>query len=97
VLWPPHCRLHAADVEANKELYRRYIEDLWNKKDPATPDRYLAPDYVDGFRVFSCFRDLSGKKSGLRDSPLEGDGLELLVPRHARATRDARDVYRSSA
>jgi predicted SnoaL-like aldol condensation-catalyzing enzyme len=37
----------AADVEANKELYRHYIEDLWNKKDPAAPDRYLAPDYVE--------------------------------------------------
>jgi predicted SnoaL-like aldol condensation-catalyzing enzyme len=37
----------AADVEANKELYRHYIEDLWNKKDPAAPDRYLATDYVE--------------------------------------------------
>jgi predicted SnoaL-like aldol condensation-catalyzing enzyme len=37
----------AADVEANKELYRHYIEDLWNKKDPAAPDRYLAPDFVE--------------------------------------------------
>ena len=37
----------AAGVEANKELYRHYIEDLWNKKDPTAPDRYLAPDYVE--------------------------------------------------
>src|SRR6516162_4467896 len=37
----------AADVEANKELYRHYIQDLWNKKDPGAPDRYLAPDYVE--------------------------------------------------
>ena len=39
--------VRAADVEANKELYRHYIEDLWNKKDLAAPDRYLAPDYVE--------------------------------------------------
>ncbi len=37
----------AADVEANKQLYRHYIEDLWNKKDPGAPDRYLAPNYVE--------------------------------------------------
>jgi len=37
----------AADVEANKELYRHYIEDLWNKKDPTAVDRYVAHDYVD--------------------------------------------------
>ena len=37
----------AADIEANKELYRHYIEDLWNKKDPGAPDRYLAPNYVE--------------------------------------------------
>ena len=32
----------ADDLEANKELYRHYIDDLWNKKDPGAPDRYLA-------------------------------------------------------
>jgi steroid delta-isomerase-like uncharacterized protein len=37
----------AADVEANKELYRHYIDDLWNKKDPQAVDRYVARDYVD--------------------------------------------------
>jgi steroid delta-isomerase-like uncharacterized protein len=37
----------AADVEANKELYRHYIEDLWNKRNPAAADRYLAPDYIE--------------------------------------------------
>src|SRR3974390_2736238 len=37
----------AADIEANKELYRHYIEDLWNKRNPAAADRYLAPDYIE--------------------------------------------------
>jgi predicted SnoaL-like aldol condensation-catalyzing enzyme len=37
----------ADDVEANKELYRHYIEDLWNKRNPAAADRYLTPDYVE--------------------------------------------------
>jgi predicted ester cyclase len=40
-------RARAADVEANKELYRHYIEDTWNKKNPAAVDRYLTPDYVE--------------------------------------------------
>ena len=37
----------ADDCEANKELYRHYIEDLWNKRNPAAVDRYLAPDYIE--------------------------------------------------
>jgi predicted SnoaL-like aldol condensation-catalyzing enzyme len=37
----------ADDIAANKALYRHYIEDLWNKEDPAAPDRYLAPDYIE--------------------------------------------------
>jgi predicted ester cyclase len=37
----------AGDAGANKELYRHYIEDTWNKKNPAAVDRYLTPDYVE--------------------------------------------------
>src|SRR5262245_31372626 len=37
----------AADVEANKELFRHCIEDTWNKRNPAAVDRCLAPDYVE--------------------------------------------------
>lgn len=37
----------AGDAEANKKLYRHYIEDTWNKKNPAAVDRYLKPDYVE--------------------------------------------------
>ena len=37
----------ATDVEANKELYRHYIEEIWNKRDLTAADRYLAPDYIE--------------------------------------------------
>ena len=37
----------AGDVEANKQLYRSYIEDMWNKHDPAAADRYLAPTFIE--------------------------------------------------
>jgi len=37
----------AVDVEANKEFYRHYIEDTWNKRNPAALDRYLAPDFIE--------------------------------------------------
>ena len=48
VFWPPHCPpARAADCEANKELYRRHIEELWNKRDQSAVERYLAPNYVE--------------------------------------------------
>ena len=37
----------AADVEANKQLYRTYIEESWNKHDPAAADRFVASDLVE--------------------------------------------------
>ena len=37
----------AGDPEANKELYRRWIEDVWNKHDPAAVDRYLSADFTE--------------------------------------------------
>src|ERR1700748_1816501 len=37
----------AGGAEANKELYRHYIEDTWNKKNPAAVDRYLTSDYIE--------------------------------------------------
>jgi steroid delta-isomerase-like uncharacterized protein len=36
-----------ADIEANKALYRSYIEELWNKRDPSAADRYLTADYIE--------------------------------------------------
>jgi steroid delta-isomerase-like uncharacterized protein len=37
----------AADLEANKQLYRSFIEDMWNKRNPGAVDRYLAPDFIE--------------------------------------------------
>jgi len=37
----------AADADANKELYRRFMEEVWNKRNPSAVDRYLSPDYVE--------------------------------------------------
>jgi predicted ester cyclase len=36
-----------ADVEANKHLYRGYIEEMWNKRNPAAADRFLAADFIE--------------------------------------------------
>jgi len=37
----------AADLEANKQLYRSYIEEMWNQRNPSAADRYLAPSFVE--------------------------------------------------
>ncbi len=37
----------ATDCEANKEFYRHYIEDTWNKHNPAAVDHYLLPNYIE--------------------------------------------------
>ncbi len=37
----------AGDVETNKQLYRSYIEEMWNKHDPAAAGRYLAPNFIE--------------------------------------------------
>ena len=47
----------AADVEANKEFYRHYIEDLWVKHDPSAVERYLAPNYVEHNQALPPGRD----------------------------------------
>ena len=37
----------AADQEANKQFYRSYIEDMWNKRNPDAAERYLAPNFIE--------------------------------------------------
>jgi predicted ester cyclase len=37
----------ASDVEANKQLFRGLIEEVWNKRNPQAADRYLAPDLIE--------------------------------------------------
>jgi predicted ester cyclase len=37
----------AADVDANKQLFRTYLDEVFNKRQPAAADRYLAADFVE--------------------------------------------------
>jgi predicted ester cyclase len=37
----------AADGQANKELYRSLMDEIWNKRDLSAIDRYLAPDFIE--------------------------------------------------
>jgi predicted ester cyclase len=37
----------AADLEANKLLVRRYIEEVFNKHQPAATDRFVATDFIE--------------------------------------------------
>ena len=36
-----------ADPEANKQLYRNYVEEMWNKRNPSAADRFLAADFIE--------------------------------------------------
>ena len=35
------------DLEADKQLYRSYVEEMWNKRNPAAADRFLAADFIE--------------------------------------------------
>jgi predicted ester cyclase len=37
----------AADTEANKALYRRLMEDVWSRREPAAIERYLSADFIE--------------------------------------------------
>ncbi len=37
----------AADVEANKALFRSYIEEVWNQRNLEAADRYVAPGLIE--------------------------------------------------
>jgi predicted ester cyclase len=36
-----------ADLEANKQLYRDFVEEMWNKRNPSAADRFLASDFIE--------------------------------------------------
>jgi len=36
-----------ADLAANKQLYRDFIAEIWNQRQPAAAARYLAPNFVE--------------------------------------------------
>jgi predicted ester cyclase len=37
----------AAAPEANKQLYRSYIEEVWNERNPSAVDRYLTANFIE--------------------------------------------------
>jgi predicted ester cyclase len=37
----------ASDAEANKTLYRRLMEDVWSKRQPAAIERYISADFIE--------------------------------------------------
>jgi predicted ester cyclase len=37
----------ALDLEANKQIYRSYLEEVFNKRKPAAADRYVAVDLIE--------------------------------------------------
>jgi predicted SnoaL-like aldol condensation-catalyzing enzyme len=76
----------AADLEANKLLVRGYIEEVFNKHQPETSDRFVATDFIehnprlphDGLagakqfliKVFAAFSDYHGE---IQNLVAEGD------------------------
>jgi len=81
----------AADLEANKQLYRNYIEEMWNKRNPAAADRYIAPSFIehnpnlppglDGRKRFvaevqAAFSDYHGEIQGVM---AEGDRVAAWI------------------
>ena len=36
-----------ADLDTNKQVYRGFIENVWNRRDPSAVDRYLAPNFIE--------------------------------------------------
>jgi steroid delta-isomerase-like uncharacterized protein len=79
-------RASAADLEANKLLVRGYIEEVFNKHQPAATDRFVAADFIehnprlphDGIagikqfeaKVFAAFSDYHGE---IQNIVAEGD------------------------
>ena len=39
--------VRAADSDANKVLYRNFMDEVWNRKDLSGIDRYLASDFIE--------------------------------------------------
>src|SRR6185503_162126 len=50
----------AADVEANKRLYRNLMEDVWVKRQPAAIEKYLAPNFIEHNKNISS--SIEGRK-----------------------------------
>ena len=81
----------AADPAANKQLYRDYIENVFNKRQPSVADRYVAVDFVEhnpnlpqglaGKKQFvaSVLAGFSDYHGDIQDVVAEGDKLVARV------------------
>lgn len=49
-----------AQLEANKELVRRFYDELWNEGNMATADEIISPDFADGFSGQTGIEPLKG-------------------------------------
>ena len=80
-----------ADSAANKELYRDYIENVFNKRQPNVADRYVAVDFIEhnpnlpqglaGKKQFvaSVLAGFSDYHGDIQDIVAEGDKLVARV------------------
>ena len=82
----------AADLEANKLLIRSYIEEVFNKHQPAASDRFVATDFIEHnprlpheglagtkkflIKVFAAFSDYHGE---IQELVAEGDKVVSRV------------------
>jgi predicted ester cyclase len=81
----------AADPAANKQLYRDYIENVFNKRQPSVADRYVAVDFIEhnpnlpqglaGKKQFvaSVLAGFSDYHGEIQDIVAEGDKLVARV------------------
>lgn len=67
------------DVEANKELVRRYTRAVFDEGDAAAVDRYLAPDFVNHVTGRTGTDDFKRLATELRASPGGANEIDLLV------------------
>ncbi len=91
----------AQNLEANKEIARRYMEDIWNKGDMAVADEIIAEDFVN----HNPFGNLPPNRESLKmvaagsaaapgsfttdDMIAEGDKVAIRTPHHGDLEFDA--------
>ena len=96
----------AQDLEANKEIARRYMEEIWNNGDMAAADELIAEDFVNHNTFGDLPPDREGLKiaaAGLAAAPgystvdhiiAEGDLVAIHTPFHGDPAFDAIVILR---
>jgi steroid delta-isomerase-like uncharacterized protein len=80
----------AADADANKKLVRSFIEEVWNKRQPAAVDRFIASDFIEHNPNLPPGRDgrkgfVAAVQAGFSD--YRGEIVELLAEGDKVVTR----------